>query len=355
MKFKNVITAAAIALLPLAAGASTLIVPVAGSAPGANGSVWKSELTLHNTGGQAIVAALRYHDQNGAAESANVTVPPRGTLGLADVVRTIFARENTIGAIEIQVADADANHLAVASRTFNTAGSTEFGQDIPAVRATEATIANDVVVISGPESAANFRFNIGTYSITASSVRWELVRADGTLAATQTIEYAAGVQDQYSVPALFGVALQDNDVVHADLLSGNAIFYGSIVNQGSGDPSFVPGFRTREQSRVTFIGVDRDQNGTVDISAHDNVLDAPVESLTYGFPSYFRVVASGDNSQSVTFEIVSSTVDARLVDDIGTIQMVPSGAMKGTAGQIQLRVTSADGQSTIVTIPLKFE
>ncbi|HSP16277.1 MAG TPA: hypothetical protein VLV78_16130 [Thermoanaerobaculia bacterium] len=354
MKMKHLMMAAAIALLPLAADAATLIVPVAGSAPGANGSVWKSDVTLHNTSGRAIVATLTYHDQNGAAETFAQTVPPRGTLALQDIVRSTFKRENTLGAIEINVADSDANRIAITSRTFNELATGEFGQDIPAIRSTDAATAGDVAVIEGPTSSVDFRFNVGLYTLTAANIRWDLVRSDGTVAATQTIAYAAGVQNQSSAAALFNTDLKDNDVVHAAVLSGTAIFYGSIVNQASGDPSFVPGVRTREESRINFLGIDRDQNGTVDVAAKDNVLSAPVDAYTIGFPTFFRIVTAAESGEKVTYEILSSTADARLVDDIGTVQLVASAALKGTTGDLTVRATAADGQSTVLTIPVKF-
>ena len=65
MNIKRLITATSIALLPLAASAATFVVPAAGSATGANGSRWQSELTLHNTGPQAIPVTVRY--QQGVA------------------------------------------------------------------------------------------------------------------------------------------------------------------------------------------------------------------------------------------------------------------------------------------------
>ncbi len=354
MKLKQLITAAVIALLPLTAGAAMLIVPVAGSAPGANGSMWKSDITLHNTSGRAIVATLTYHDQNGATDTAAVSVPPRGTVAMQDVVRTTLKRENTVGAIEINIADTDANRIAITSRTFNAVGTGEFGQDVPAIRSTDAAGAGDVAVIEGPTSAIDFRFNAGVYALTAANVRWDLVRSDGTVAATQTLTYSAGVQSQYAVAALFNTDLKDNDVVHATVLSGTAIFYGSIVNQASGDPSFVPGVRTREESRINFLGIDRDQNGTVDLAATDNVLSKPVDAYTIGFPTFFRIVTSADGGQKVTYEILSSTADARLVDDQGTVQMVASVALQGTTGELKVRATTADGQSAILTIPVKF-
>ncbi|HEV8661047.1 MAG TPA: hypothetical protein VGS96_20775 [Thermoanaerobaculia bacterium] len=355
MKFKNLITAVSIALLPLAASAATLIVPAAASTDGANGSRWQSELTLHNTANRAIVVTLVFHDQSGPAETATVTVPARNTVALTDVVHTKFNRDNSLGAIEINIADADANRIAVASHTSDVAGEGEFGQDIPAVKTTDAATAGDLAVITGPSSAADFRFNAGVYALENTTVRWDLVHADGTVAQTKALTYQGGTQNQYSVPALFGIeTLQDNDVLHAAVTSGSAIFYGSLINEKSGDPFFVPGIRTREESRINFAGIDRDENGSVDIAAHDNVLSAPVDSFTYGFPTYFRIVATADTGEKVTYQIVSSTADARLIDDNGTVQMVSSAALAGKTGELKVRATTPDGQSVILTIPVKF-
>ncbi|HEY3052497.1 MAG TPA: hypothetical protein VGK04_03825 [Thermoanaerobaculia bacterium] len=354
MKFKNLITAASMALLPLAASAATLIVPVAGSTGGANGSRWESELTLHNTANRAITATLVFHDQDGPAGTATLTVPGRNTVALSDVVRTKFNREGSVGAIEITLADADINRIAVTSRTSNVSGTGEFGQDIPAVKTSDAAASGDLAVIAGPTSAADFRFNAGLYALETTTVRWELVRADGTSAATTTLTYKGGVQNQYSVPALFEAKLQDNDVIHAAVTNGSAIFYGSVIREDTGDPSFVPGVRTREESRINFAGIDRDENGTIDIAATDNVLTAPVDSYTLGFPTFFRIIATSDTGEKVTYEIVSSTADARLIDDKGTVQMISSAALSGKTGELKVRATTADGQSVILTIPVKF-
>ena len=56
MTIKRIITLAAIALLPIAAGAATFVIPAAGTGAGAAGSQWQTELTLHSTSGVAFTA-----------------------------------------------------------------------------------------------------------------------------------------------------------------------------------------------------------------------------------------------------------------------------------------------------------
>ena len=352
MNLKHLITATSIALLPLSAGAATFVVPAVASVTGAN--TWKSEITLHSTSAHAMSVTLTFHDQAGAAETATITIPSRGTIALDDVVATTFHRPNALGAVEIAVADGDVNRFSVASRTFNILPTGRLGQDIAAISIADAAKSGEVAVIAGPTSATEFRMNAGIYSVDATQVRWELLRADGTVAASKEVTYAAGVQNQFSVAQFFGAALQDNDVVHANVITGSAIFYGSIITQASGDGAFVPQVRNREQSRITFVGVDRDLNGTVDILAHDNVLDTAIESSTFGYPTLFRIVANSDSGEPLTYEIVSSTADAAFLDSNGQIVLAASSALKGILGELRVRVTTNDGQSTVVTIPVKF-
>lgn len=357
MKFRNIISTAAIALLPIAASAATFIVPAAGSASGANGSQWQSELTLHNSGPQALSASVKYQTGTSTSEAITVAIPARGTKSLDDIVKTSFHREGSIGALIIDVADPDAIRLALASRTYNVSATGEFGQDIPAVNVTNAALIGDVNVLSGPSSVEKYRFNFGVFSVAASTVKWQLVRADGTIAATKDVTYAANEHAQYNdgVRSLLAADAQNNDTVHAIVTTGRAIFYGSAVNQASGDPTFVPAVRTRDTIRINFLGIDIDENGTVDIADadHDGVLDVSLDVVTSMFPNIFRVVARGEFGEAVTLEIVSAPAGGALLINNDTIQMGAAGDLKGTTGQLLVRA-SANGATSVLTIPMRF-
>ncbi|HVR39375.1 MAG TPA: hypothetical protein VMU84_09780 [Thermoanaerobaculia bacterium] len=357
MRLKNLITAASIALLPIAASAAQIIVPVAGTGPGAGNSQWQSELTLHNTSAKAITASMKFHQGEEVSAAVALNVAARATSSIADIVKTQFGKESGTGAITIDLSDADAAKLAVASRTFNASSAGEFGQDIPAFRSTEASIGGDIVVLAGPSSATSARFNFGLYVVDAAKVNWEVLRANGTVAASRELDYTAGTHVQYNggIKSLLGVDAADNDTIHATVKSGRAIFYGSAINNLTGDPQYVAGVRTREEIRINFAGIDLDEDGTVDLtdSDHDGVLDATISMATSLFPNYFRVVAAGENGEKVTFEIVNSSADAALLDNEGTVQLAPGGNLKGTKGELRLRATAA-GSSSILVIPINF-
>ena len=356
MKFRNILTIAAIALLPVAGSAATLVVPAAGTGPGANNSQWQSELTIHNAAPRAATFTVSFHQGTSVLGSKALTLQAKQTVSHADVARTLGATGGS-GALVIEIDDRDARAIAVTSRTFNTSSEGEFGQDIPSVDVANAARPGDLVVLNAPSSTEGNRFNFGLYAVDATNVTWEVVRADGSVAATKLVSYAAGQHVQYGsgIESLLGATPAANDAVRARVTGGKAIFFGSIVN-ATGDPTFVPGVRTRDEIIINFTGVDLDENGTVDISDanNDGVLDAPVDVFTSMFPAYFRVVAAGEFGETVSYEVVSSRVHTDLLDTQGTLRVVAAGDKKNTTGEIVVKVT-AGGASTLVTIPVKFK
>jgi hypothetical protein len=353
MKLRQLITAASIALLPFAAGAATFIVPAAGTGPGANDSHWQSELTLHNTAATPLTVALTFHDGAGAQQGESITINARSTVSISDIVKTVFGRQTATGAVEITVPDAMANRMAITSRTFNSSTNGQFGQDIPAVNSNDAAAAGEIAVLQAPSSATDARFNFGLYAVTDATIRWDLVRADGTLLSPIGEQsYAAGTQFQFNsgIQTLLGQTPQDNDTIHAAVLKGKVIAYGSAVNNASGDPTYVPGIRARSEIRVNFIGVDLDENGTADVldADHDGVLDQAIDVFTTAFPNYFRVLVEGGAS----LELVDAPRDAQFID-AQTLQWAPGGAVKGTTGVLKVRAT-VNGISDVLTIPVNF-
>ncbi|HYM59513.1 MAG TPA: hypothetical protein VEZ11_01330 [Thermoanaerobaculia bacterium] len=356
MKLRHLITAASIALLPLAASAGSLIVPAAGTGPGANDSHWQSELKIQNMTARAITVQILYHDAKGASAPVAVVLAPRATRTFADVVQTSFGLTAGTGAIEIQADDTVIHKLAVTSRITNVSATGEFGQDVPAVDAADAAFVGETSVIAGPSSAAQARFNFGVYAVDDATIRWELTRADGSIAAATNVDYAKGTQVQYNsgVSALLGGTPADDDSIHAVILKGSAIFYGSIVNSGSGDPTFVPGIAVREDIRINFTGVDVNEDGAIELhdADHDGVLDQPLDVFTSTFPNYFKIVASGPNGEPAVFALADSRTDVLLGSD-GTVQWAPGGALKGKTDALHVRVT-AGLETEVLTIPINY-
>lgn len=356
MKYRNLIAAAALAALPFSARAATVIVPAAGTGPGANASQWQSELTLHNAAPRAIALSISFHQGSGVLGPVQVELQARQTVSTQDIVHTQFGLASGTGALVIQSTDRDAKGLAVTSRTFNTSATGEFGQDIPAVDAAAALRAGDVAALSGPSSIATNRFNFGIYVTEPATIEWQVVRANGTVAATKSVAYGASTHAQYNsgIETLLKASPQDNDTVHARVASGRAVFYGSIIN-ATGDPTFIPGIRTREDISIELTGVDLDENGSIDIrdTNADAVLDAPVTIVKSLFPNYFRVIANGEFGEHVTLQIVSAPGHAEFIDANGTLVVIAGADVTASRGEIILSATS-ENSTQLITIPLVF-
>ncbi len=355
MKIRTILTAAAIALLPVVASAATIVVPGAGTGPGANNSQWQSELTLHSSAPRAIELNVSFHQGTTVLGPVEVALAARETRSFADIVKTMFDVNAGSGALVIEVDDRNLRYVAATSRTFNIAPEGEFGQDVPSVRLDDAVTAGSIGSINGPSSVATNRFNFGVYAAEATTVKWELLRANGTVAATAERTYAAGEHAQYNsgVETIFGAAPQNNDTVQARVSAGSAIFFGSVIN-ATGDPTFVPGIPTRDDILILF-GVDQDENGTVDLTDADGdgVLDGTIDLFTGVFPNFFRVVAQGEFGEPAQLEIVSSTSDSAFVDNSGTLRSAAFDGLKGQTGTITVRAT-AGGTSTVLTIPVRY-
>src|SRR5436305_13267357 len=86
---KRIVGITSLALLPFTAGAATLIIPAAGTGPGANGSQWSSDLIVHNASAFPASIDLVYHDANGATSPKSFVVGPHTTVTSGDVVRNV--------------------------------------------------------------------------------------------------------------------------------------------------------------------------------------------------------------------------------------------------------------------------
>lgn len=357
MSFKRLIAFSAIGLLSLAANAAQIIIPAAGSGAGANLSKWQSDVLLHNAAPRTIALNASFHIGTQVIGPKPVELRTKQTLHINDMVRQFFGLESGTGAIVFDLQDRDVKYVGITSRTYNNApGGDEYGQDIPSFNATEAVKAGEVAVLSNPNiNIGLFRFNFGVYAIENTTIRWELLRADGVVDATKEITYAAGEQQQHNngVDKLLAVVPKPGDSLYARILSGKALVYGSSINR-SGDPSYVPSSTLREDVVINF-GIDEDENGTIDISDadHDGVLDAPITVYTSMFPAHFRIVVTSEFGEPVTLEVVDSEADAVFRDANGTMRVGAAGDLKNKNGSIVVRATTGTTE-TLLTIPVRF-
>ncbi|MDQ3280913.1 MAG: hypothetical protein M3Q69_05840, partial [Acidobacteriota bacterium] len=85
----------------VSSGLARMIFPVVGSLGGIGGSMWQSDLTMHNPLRERIVVTLRYVAGETSVDR-RVTLAPRQTLRWPDVVNTFFHTPNTLGTLWVE-------------------------------------------------------------------------------------------------------------------------------------------------------------------------------------------------------------------------------------------------------------
>jgi hypothetical protein len=329
-----------------------LIVPVTGTIPGAAGAAWQGELSIHNSGKLPVTLGLTLYGANGLIATKDVTIAARATVSYSNFVSDVFGLATGTGALAVRVDPTAVGTIAISSRVLNHTPAGEFGQDVPAITSADTLRTGATGVVLGPGDVGASRFNFGIFAVDASTIEWRLLRADGTVEKSVTEEYAAGTHVQYNggVGALFAAEAENDDAIHARVRSGNAVVYGSIVANSSGDPTFVPGVKVREQFTVTLLGVDLDENGTIDIpdADGDGTLDSPVILYAGFLPNYFRVVTAPGDGTAVSLRILEAPRDTAVIDDQGTILSYPGIQYKGQTSAIILEASDGFGITEIV-------
>lgn len=341
------------------AAPSILTIPITSNTPGANGTNWKTEITLHNSGRQMLPVTLTFRGSDGAFaidENRELSIAPRGRLSLDDVVGSLFGRTG-IGAIEIATDERFASKLAVHARVYNLTPDGSLGQDVPALPVTATLTSGDTGVLAGPSDRLAARFSFGVYTVDPATLEWRLLRSDGSLAASVERSYSAREHVQYvrGIETLLGAVPADGDIVHAVVRSGKLFLFGSAVDEKNGDPTYVQGIRTRENLAIELVGIDTNDDGTVDLfdANRDGVLDATLTIVAGRFGNFFRIVASDPEGAVITFALSEANRDVALLDGNGKIAWNPSVSLIGTSGS--LKVKASDGIDQVeLTLPVVF-
>ncbi len=237
-----------------------LVLPVVGRTPGAGGTVWNTRLELFNTADSATTVALHLNlsdrDNTSPAVSAEVSVSPRETLVIEDLLSEAFGLETAVGSVDIVASAPVIAHARIANLGSETG---TYGQAVPAVPASWAVGDDDlpginpnadVVYLFEVQEDAAFRSNLGVSSIVATPLSLTVAARVGGDPVGSPLELLLDpfshtqinrVLDAMGVPeGTRGVRLE----VKAAAGSGGRFFaYLSRVDNESGDAVFLLGAR----------------------------------------------------------------------------------------------------------------
>ncbi|HVT04742.1 MAG TPA: PKD domain-containing protein [Thermoanaerobaculia bacterium] len=222
-----------------------LFIPAVGRVAGANGTYWRSDVTLYNPNSAPLTLTLGFlasGRSNTQPQLRTLVVAAGRTVTLTDLLSWIGAGDGT-GALQITWTGA-ANGPITTSRTYTTRVSDNgtFGQSIDA---TQKFVSN--AFVTGLRSDSTYRTNVGFVNsgYATIGVTVTLVNVWGQTLGTGFVSVPARSQSQSSLASIFpGVNVSGigSLTVQAQTDSGPTMFvYGSVVDNISGDPIFIAG------------------------------------------------------------------------------------------------------------------
>jgi len=261
------------------------IVPAAAHVPGAEGSEWRTDVTIHSAGDGGMTALVVELIPTGGGgigggnpERLVSTIRGGETKVLADIIGSGFPDHDVAAlAIEGLVGGGRLPDLRVGSRTWTTTGDGQatMGQGIPGIPRRSTA---DPVAIPGLESTDEFRSNLGLVN-PSMNIRIELEvavsSADGEAAGvvTYTLEPWSHLQvdsilDELDLAgagysAVVSLVGQENLMLRPSE-SWDPVFmaYGSRIDRATNDPTFIEGVRLTPEApegQGDWVDFDRDE------------------------------------------------------------------------------------------------
>ena len=317
------------------------LVPAAAQTNGVGGSVWRTELTLFNGGSEAASGQFTFIPGGGAPVlTRSLFLGVNQSITYANALNDLFGLSNGAGAIAIEASSATTTPaIRVTSRTFTTGIVGTYGQSVPNVSGDDLS---STLLLTGLESDANFRTNIGLVNRTALPVNagLTLYDANGSVVATTTVTVPENNFQQSSIgsffPAVNGRSFAALSM-RVDSATANAVSaYGSVIDNRTQDPVYVQAIPAPKGSELTIPAIGRlpGVNGTFwrsDVTLFNPGLTTMTLALRY-------LAAGQDNrgaaSHSVTVPPSRTVVIADVVQALG----VTSGS-----GALQVSWTTASG------------
>jgi hypothetical protein len=205
---------------------------------------WRSDLRIFNPNAAAADVTLAYYPQGGASapQAVTLSVGAGEVKAIDNALQTLYSLTNSGGALVVSTASN--SNLTVTARTYNQTSTGTYGQFIPAVTPAESVGNGErALQLLQLESSSAYRTNLGLVETTGSPVTFDItvVPEGSKVSAKLTMELAANEFRQISL-ADFALGTMYNARVTVKVTggSGRITAYGSVIDQITQDPTYVP-------------------------------------------------------------------------------------------------------------------
>lgn len=228
--------------------AADVWVPIAAHNPGASGTFWRTDLSIHNPCDLYTEVEIVAHADEGDF-TRSYEVPPKTQWMIPDILGQLTSIDTT-ASLEIR----SESEVVTNSRTFNLTPEGTYGQGFDSVEVGTGLLPGDVALLPQLQQNDHFRTNIGVLNMGTGNlgVTVHLFDRDGAKVGTfhKVVPAGRAVLDTESFRSRFG----RNDIfagfAEVEIVYGSGGWpFASVVDQGTGDPSTVLPRQVPECSR----------------------------------------------------------------------------------------------------------
>jgi uncharacterized repeat protein (TIGR01451 family) len=224
--------------------ASRYVVP--GVADLSNGvQNWRTDMRIFNAGTSMMKTTLTFYPQQnpGGATSTEVMVAPGEVRVLDNLLASTFGITGLGGAVHVSTEGP--SKLVTTARTYNLTSNGTFGQFIPAVTADDAVgVGGRPLQLLQIEDSDRFRSNIGLAEVTGKPAKVELSVVTSESKVTPVIVVDLAANEFRQIPSLIRslnlTTYNGRIAVRVVEGAGKITAYGSVIDNATGDPTYVP-------------------------------------------------------------------------------------------------------------------
>jgi hypothetical protein len=207
---------------------------------------WKSDVRLYNAGTLALPVTLSYFPQGDPTHPVitTKTVAAGAVLALDNLIVSTLPQAGLQTAGSLLLTTSNPAALVATARTYTQLTSGTYGQFIPAVAPAQSVGGGErSLQLLQLEASDRYRTNVGLAetSGSAATAHVSLILPDSKFAISTDIPLAANEFRQFSL-ASFGAGTVYNGRVTVSVTggSGRVTAYGSVIDQLTQDPTYVP-------------------------------------------------------------------------------------------------------------------
>ena len=258
MKFTPVFLLVALISLPVSANlvqplgsANQIVIPAAGSTPGANGTFFRSEVTILNYRDQDQALQFLWIPQGGSAAATSVSIRARSGVASPDFVAEVLGRTG-LGSVVISAVLPGTNTLDPGAQIYATA---RIWTPQPGTQGTTSQTFSTIPVQSlntvhqamvGIRRDAQYRLNVGIVNLDSVNVQTFTITLAGALGQTEVVTISVNPLSMQQIPmtgpVLANPQLLVENVTAAATRSNRWTTYASSIDNVTGDSWSVVGF-----------------------------------------------------------------------------------------------------------------